>query len=149
MRILCLILALGLASLGYAEESKSIVEAPSGVQIPTILGQILGLILSIAGAALSFLIPWVIHKLAVKLNVDKIAGLEQMATDAANKGIHFAEAWAAGQQTKPSGSQKFDAAMKYIQQIMGAPFVKEYTEDKLKKLVESTLAEHEMGPAAK
>lgn len=91
--------------------------------------------------------------LTTKFHLENLNAFESLAEDAVIKGIHWAESQAeqkaldSNGKVKPTGDQKFDMAMGYITQILGDPFVKQYGLDKLEKLIESVLAQNDMGPA--
>ena len=112
------------------------------------VASILVVLLPIVGSAIALLGTWVLHKLSQKLHLDSVAGAEQIANAAMHNGIHWAETWAAKNAGKPSGSEKMDQAVKYVELILGTPFVQSYGKEKLEKLAESLLAQNNLGPAA-
>lgn len=87
-----------------------------------------------------------------KWDLEGIQAFEGMAANAVVNAIHYAEAMAAKKALdskgvlKSTGSDKFDTAMRHIKETLGLPFVQEYGEEKLKKLVESMLAQNDLGP---
>jgi len=109
----------------------------------TVISRVFIDLLPIIGTALAGLATWAVQKLVAKLHMDNIAGLQEIVDDAVNKGIHYAEQWAAQQASKPVGSEKMQQCLQFAEMILGNKVVQQYGRDALKKLVDSLLHQQE------
>jgi hypothetical protein len=100
--------------------------------------QVLGAgIATLLGAALL----WVCRSLAKKFNIQMSAEQDQQVYAAADKAVRAAEEWARKYADKPTGSEKADAALKIMREVLDSKTYAEYGEPALRKLLDAALSQ--------
>jgi hypothetical protein len=83
-----------------------------------------------------------LHKLCVKFHLDNEAALKDGLDYALKNAVHSAESWAGSKAAAPSGSEKMDEAIKVARMLLTNEAFRKFTDEQLKKLLESALNQH-------
>jgi len=115
-------------------------EAASSPWMP-VVGEAVGLVIQVVGAALITLVSAAIWKLLGKLGIDKNASIDALLRTYVKQGINYADSWAEKQskESKPAGEQKMATAIKHILGLIANSKLPAIAEDKLEDMIEAQL----------
>lgn len=110
-------------------------KAIAGGGLLTLL-QVLGTgIATLLGAALL----WVSRAAAKRFNIQMSAEQDAQVYAAADRAVAWAEEWARKEFVKPTGSEKADAALLAMREVLDSQTYKDYGEPALRKLLDAAL----------
>jgi len=118
-----------------AEEEKG--EATS--EWKAILFLVLKFMLSIAGAALSVLVPTLVMKALKKMGLENSEIANRIATSLVKKGINYAESLVTDPKNKPTPLSKKAAAVQHVLELAESTGLKKLARDQIEKLIEGQL----------
>lgn len=134
----CLVVA-GAACVAHCEDAVAPVVSSAG-DAGILTGTILQAVLGVAGTGITALIVWIMKRWLNKLGIDRIQGIDALIEGAVERGVHYAEGWAAKQASKPPSSEKMAKVILFVKAALGNSIVQEYGEAKLTLFVESILS---------
>lgn len=111
------------------------------------IGAVVQVIVLVFGPVLAALGVWALRRWGVKLGIQADAALQDAVAKAAADAVHYAEQWAAKVANdpvsgfKPSGSEKLDTALKFVQAALGNDAVQKYGVKPLQDMIEAKLAQ--------
>jgi hypothetical protein len=144
-RLPLLVLSIALALFVILPAAAGEAAAPqTAIDWKVVGGNTILSVLQVLGAGIATLLGaallWVCRSLAKKFNIQMSAEQDQQVYAAADKAVHAAEEWARKYVDKPSGSQKADAALAAMREVLDSKTYAEYGEPALRKLLDAALA---------
>ncbi len=110
-------------------------------------GHIAADILPVVGVIVASLVGILVKKLTAKYHLDGVINTQAIVDDAVKKGISYAEVWAEKQSGTPTGNEKMNTALAFIDQALKSQAVQTYERDHIQKLAEHFLTQQD-APAA-